>query len=73
MYKHIEKINKAPDWATHLKQAWKQVPRLQTCDSSKLSHVSGCAPASFGLGETHDGQARRLDLVASGQRHSKLS
>ncbi len=37
-------------WATHLEQAWTQVQHLQAADSSKLSHVSGYAPARFGLG-----------------------
>ncbi len=34
--------------ATCLKQAWTQIPHLQTYDSSKLSYVSGYA-ARFGL------------------------
>ncbi len=39
------KVTKPPTWVTHLVQAWTQVPHLQACDSSKLSHVSGYAPS----------------------------
>ncbi len=37
-------------WATRLEQAWTRVQHLQACDSSKQSHLSGYAPARFGLG-----------------------
>jgi hypothetical protein len=37
-------MNKAPSWATGLEQAWTQVPDLQECDPSKLSHMAGYAP-----------------------------
>ncbi len=33
-----------------LRKAWTRVPRLETHDSSKLSHVSGYTLARFGLG-----------------------
>jgi hypothetical protein len=32
-----------------LEQAWIQTPHLQTCDTSKVSLVSGYASARFGL------------------------
>ncbi len=41
---------KPPAWAARLEQAWTQVPHLETCSSSKLSHVSEYAPTRFALG-----------------------
>jgi hypothetical protein len=37
---------KAPSCAPSLEQVWTGAPHLQTCDSSKLSHVSGYSPTS---------------------------
>ncbi len=42
---------KAPTWAACLEQAWTRTPHLQTCDSSKLSHVSVHTTAIFGFGD----------------------
>jgi hypothetical protein len=40
---------KPPTWATYIVQAWIRVPNPQRRNPSTLSHVSGYAPARFGL------------------------
>ncbi len=44
-------MNKPPTRATHLEQAWAQVPHVQTHDSSKMSCVAGYAINRFDLGK----------------------
>jgi hypothetical protein len=39
----ITRMEKPHSSALRFKQTWTQVPHLQTSDSCKLTHVSGCA------------------------------